>query len=144
MATVARRGSLRNSVGETLLASKLQILSGTGNRRPSFALSILTGRIAEQLSIIENFYAADAALTTIAPAVPEGVEQPARPSYIARTVYLSEQHLRDVDSLIEALSKRHQEPKRLNRSAVLRRAIQFCHSAAKAEPALLESENTMS
>ena len=134
---MARRASLRTSVGERLLSTKLQILSGTGNRRPSFALSILTGRVAEQLSILENFYAADPVVSTLAAEV---LEQPARPTYLARTVYLSEQHLRDVDSLIDTISRRQPEPKRLNRSAVLRRAIEFLHSAAEADPALLENE----
>ena len=41
---MARRFLLMPNVGERLLASKLQILSGTGARRPSLALSILTGQ----------------------------------------------------------------------------------------------------
>ena len=61
MAAVARQLVMSRPVGEVLLKSKLQILNGTGHRRPSIALSILTGRVAEQLSILENFYAADAA-----------------------------------------------------------------------------------
>ena len=56
---MARRVPLKNNVGQTLLNTKLQILRGTGSRRPSIALSILTGRVAEQLSILETFYAAD-------------------------------------------------------------------------------------
>jgi hypothetical protein len=52
------------------LSSKLQILSGTGNRRPSIALSILTGRVAEQLSVLENFYAGDCALVAETPTFP--------------------------------------------------------------------------
>jgi hypothetical protein len=138
MAAVARRGSLRNTVGETLLTSKLQILNGTGNRRPSIALSILTGRIAEQLTILENFYAADpvvAPLTVSVQASTNVIEQPGRSNYVPRTVYLSERHLRDIDSIIEVFSRQQVEPKRLNRSAVLRRAIEFLRTAAEADPA---------
>src|SRR5437016_5881555 len=105
MATVARRFSLTANVGETLLNSKLQILKGTGGRRPSIALSILTGRVVEQLSILESFYAADPALAAVAIASPsDGVEGPARPHFLPRTVYLSEQHLNDVDAIIERFS----------------------------------------
>jgi hypothetical protein len=142
MATVARRLALR-SVGETLLTSKLQILRGTGNRRPSIALSILTGRMAEQLSILENFYAADpvVAPVAIAPAI-DTTEHASRPHYMARTVYLAEEHMRDIERIIEALSRQHAEPRRLNRSSVLRRAIEHLRTTVEADPAkfLLENE----
>jgi hypothetical protein len=142
MATVARRLALR-SVGETLLTSKLQILKGTNNRRPSIALSILTGRMAEQLSILENFYAADPVVAPIPTApVLEIVEPISRPHYVARTVYLAEEHVRDIERIIEALSGQQAEPRRLNRSSVLRRAIEHLRTAVEADPAqfLLENE----
>ena len=139
---MARRLALR-SVGETLLTSKLQILKGTGNRRPSIALSILTGRMAEQLSILENFYAADPVVAPVAPApAVEPVEHISRPHYMARTVYLAEEHVRDIEHIIEALTRQHIEPRRLNRSSVLRRAIEHLRTAIEADPAkfLLENE----
>jgi hypothetical protein len=141
MATVARRLALR-SVGETLLTSKLQILKGTNNRRPSIALSILTGRMAEQLSILENFYAADPVVAPMQTApVLEIVEPISRPHYVARTVYLAKEHVRDIERIIEALSQQA-EPRRLNRSSVLRRAIEHLRTAVEADPAqfLLENE----
>jgi hypothetical protein len=136
MATVARRLSLTANVGETLLSSKLQILKGTNNRRPSIALSILTGRVAEQLSILENFYAADPVVAPVAIPSPLPVaERPARPHLVPRTVYLSEKHLSDIDSIIEVLSGQHVDHRRLNRSAILRRAVEYLRKAVEADPA---------
>jgi hypothetical protein len=146
---VARRLLLktggRADVGERLLGSKLQILSGTGNRRPSIALSILTGRVAEQLSILENFYADDPAVVDLPEPEPEPVMtpdclKPARPHLHARTVYLTESHLRDIEVIIDAWQPGR--PRRLTRSAVLRRAIEHLRSAVEADPAtsLLETE----
>jgi hypothetical protein len=116
---VARRFSLMHSVGETLLSSKLQILSGTGNRRPSNALSILTGRVGDELAIVK----------------------PARPHFLPRTVYLSEKHLRDIDALVDRLTSYQTQPKRVTRSAVLRRAVEFLRSAIEADPAKFVLEN---
>ena len=113
---MARRFQLTASIGERLLKSKLQILAGTGDRRPSAALSILTGRIeaAEQptLSLV-----------------------PARPGrqYAARTVYLSETHLHAIDRIIEAWQQ--VEPRRMTRSAVLRRAVEHLRVAVEADAA---------
>jgi hypothetical protein len=142
---VARRVLLksggRGDVGERLLGSKLQILSGTGNRRPSIALSILTGRVAEQLSILEHFYANDPAVLDMHEPTPlVTVLKPVRPHLLARTVYLSESHLHDIDAIIEAWQPGRS--RRLTRSAVLRRAIEHLRSAVEADPAtsLLESE----
>jgi hypothetical protein len=128
MATVARRLLLKSAVadvGERLLTSKLQILSGTGNRRPSIALSILTGRVAEQLSVLDEVYAADS--------VVEAPEAPRRPRLHARTVYLTESHLRDIEAIIEAWQP--DQTRRLTRSAILRRAIEDLRSAVEADPA---------
>jgi hypothetical protein len=145
MATVARRGTLRNTVGETLLSTKLQILKGTGSRRPGLALSILTGRVGAHLSILENFYATDpvvAPLSSAQTAVEVAEPPSSRPNYVPRTVYLSERHLRDIDSITELFSRQRLDPKRLSRSAVLRHAIEFLRTAAEADPAksVLETE----
>jgi len=146
---VARPLSLNiqvRDVGETLLTSKLQILQASGSRRPSIALSILTGRVAEQLSILESFYAADPVvvepprLVPIAPAL----VHTNKPPFLARTVYLSEAHVRDIDAIIDAFSKTglQVQPRRMTRSAVLRRAIEHLRLAVEADPAktLLENE----
>src|SRR5689334_15980328 len=115
MAAVARRLLLKaagTEIGERLLSSKLQILSGTGNRRPSIALSILTGRVAEQLSILDEVYATDTDADLETPRVA------LRPRLLARTVYLTESHLRDIQAIIEALQP--DQGRRLTRSAILR------------------------
>ena len=128
MAAVARRLLLKSAVadvGERLLSSKLQILSGTGNRRPSIALSILTGRVAEQLSVLDEVYAADSDV--------DAQPAPRRPRLLARTVYLTESHLRDIEAIIEAWQP--DQSRRLTRSAILRRAIEDLRSAVEADPA---------
>ena len=143
MAAVARRVVVapKRSVGERLLTSKLQILNGTGHRRPSIALSILTGRVAEQLSILENFYAADPVIVDEALEAPLEL-MPVRPArlYRAHTVYLGRAHLRDIDRIIDACQQ--VESRRLTRSAVLRRAVEHLRAAVDADPAnfLLEDE----
>ena len=129
-------------VGERLLTSKLQILNGTGNRRPSIALSILTGRVAEQLSILESFYAEDPAVADAPPPEPVvPMVQPARPHLLARTVYLTESHMRDIEAIIDAWQPT--APRRLTRSAVLRRAIEHLRCTIDADPAnsMLESQS---
>jgi hypothetical protein len=147
---MARRVLLRTKprdVGERLLTSKLQILNGTGNRRPSMALSILTGRVAEQLSILESFFPGDPAFSDepcddvtqeAAPIV--RLVEPLRPQLVARTVYLNESHMRDIEAIIDAWQAT--SPRRLTRSAVLRRAIEHLRTMVEADPAnsLLESE----
>jgi hypothetical protein len=149
MATVARRLSLNirvRDVGETLLTSKLQILQASGNRRPSIALSILTGRVAEQLSVLENFYAADLVVLKQPELVPLGpvMARPDKPHFFARTVYLSQKHVHDIDAIIDAFTKTglQVQPRRMTRSAVLRRAIERLRDAVEADPAktLLENE----
>jgi hypothetical protein len=114
-----------------LLASKLQILTGSGNRRPSVALSILTGRLDEEV------LGEHARVPSQAPlAFPS---QRMRRQYAARTVYLSDAHLRDVDRIIDAW--RQVEPRRLTRSAVLRRAVEHLSAAVDADPAKSLMEN---
>ena len=134
---MARRFGLKN-VGETLLSSKLQILNGSGNRRPSAALSILTGRVAAQLSILETFYPEDpVVLHPAAEPVVETLVERSRPQYTARTVYLTETHLRDIDFIVEAFTRSHQQPesKRVTRSAVVRHALEQLRAALEADPA---------
>src|SRR6266540_1789587 len=125
MAAVARRFPLSSGLGERLLSSKLQILTGAGNRRPSAALSILTGR-ADHLSIVGD--------------EPEPLS-PTRRQYAARTVYLAEGHVRDIDHIIEILSRQQVTPVRLNRSAVLRRAVEYLRATVEADPAKFMLEN---
>ena len=115
MATVARRFLLRAAVGERLLTTKLQILSGTSARRPSAALSILTGQV--DASSVEP-----TALKVV---------QPVR-RFAARTVYLSERHLNDIDRIIQAWQQG--EPRRVTRSAVLRRAVEHLRKAIETHP----------
>jgi hypothetical protein len=140
MATVARRLQLRAGVGERMLTSKLQVLNGTTNRRTSLALRMLTGRIIEPLTLVPEIET----LFSI------GEDEPVKPPvmlaahrhgrhYAARTVYLSERHLRDIDHLIETWQQ--VDSKRLTRSAVLRRAIEFLRDAVEADPAKCTLEN---
>lgn len=139
---MARRLLLRSSVGERLLTSKLQILNGTGTRRPSFALGLLTGR-PEHLLFIAPPSIKEEAIEDEAPsAVPmDSVVPPAinHRRYSARTVYLSERHLRDVDQLIKAWQQ--VGSRRLTRSAVLRRAIEHVRAVVEADPAKSKLEN---
>jgi hypothetical protein len=122
----------RADVGERLLGSKLQMLSGSGNRRPGIALSILTGRIAEQFSSLDAFYTPDPVVTEAAPVVTVISEKPRRPHLLARTVYLTESHLRDIDAIINAWQP--DQSRRVTRSAVLRRAIEHLRDAVEADP----------
>lgn len=134
----------RADIGERLLSSKLQILSGTGPRRPAIALSVLTGRIADEQDLVvpEVVFAPAEPVTEILPtlAVVVAPVQPARPHLLARTVYLTESHLRDIEVIIQAWQPGRS--RRLTRSAVLRRAIEHLRGAVEADPAtsLLESE----
>jgi hypothetical protein len=131
---VARRLLLRPGVGERMLTSKLQILNGTGTRRPSIALSILTGRLAEHLTLIDEAVP----MTTIPQPVAIALGR-ARRHFAARTVYLSEDHLRDIDHIVEVWQQ--VEPGRHTRSAVLRRAVEHLRTAVEADPAKSLLEN---
>lgn len=128
---MARRLVLRSGLGERLLASKLQILAGTGSRRPSLALSILTGGLDEEKLTARDPAPSQAPLTF--------PRQRLGRQYNARTVYLSEAHVRDVDRLIDAW--RQVEPRRLTRSAVLRRAVEHLCAAVDADSAKSLMEN---
>jgi hypothetical protein len=101
---------------------------------------MLTGRIIEPLALVPEIET----LFSI------GEDEPVKPPvmlaahrhgrhYAARTVYLSERHLRDIDHLIETWQQ--VDSKRLTRSAVLRRAIEFLRDAVEADPAKCTLEN---
>jgi hypothetical protein len=137
MAAVAGRLVLRTSVGERLLAAKLQILNGSGIRRPNFALGLLTGR-PEQLSLITSPSLDEEADDSPGLASP-AVQSMSCGRNTARTVYLSERHVRDVDQLIKAWQQ--VGSRRLTRSAVLRRAIEHVRAAVEADPAKSKLEN---
>jgi hypothetical protein len=125
MATVARRVLLRAAVGERLLTTKLQILNGRGWRRPSLALGILTGRVGDGEGV-------DAFRAPV-------IGPPPR-RFAPHTVYLSAGHVHSIDYIIGTCQPF--EPRRLTRSAVLRRAVEFLRSAVAADPAksLLEND----
>jgi hypothetical protein len=140
MAAVARRLLLRPGVGERLLTAKLQILNGTAGRRPAVALGVLTGRTAEHLSLMDNVESIDDVYSDqqLDPVVLMTVHRRRR-RYAAHTVYLSEHHLSDVDRVIEAWQQ--VEPRRLTRSAVVRRAVEYLRAAVEADPAKTMLEN---
>lgn len=132
---MARRLLLRSGLGERLLTSKLQILTGVGNRRPSAALNLLTGRVDETHEpAVEH----EPAVSPRAPLALVSTEM--RRQYAARTVYLSEAHLRDIDRIIHAWQR--VASRRVTRSAVLRRAVEHLRAAVEADPEkfLLETE----
>jgi hypothetical protein len=158
MATVARRLLLRAGVGERLLTTKLLILNGTGSRPTNIALSMLTGSIAVQRLVVADLLdvelgaeplvlglldVADVAepLVIDVEIVAEDIVTPFHRSrhYSARTVYLSEQHLSDVDRIADAWQSI--EPRRLSRSAVVRRAVDYLYAAVEADPAKFMLEN---
>jgi hypothetical protein len=123
-----------------MLTSKLQVLNGTTNRRTSLALRMLTGRIIEPLALVadvETLFSIGADEPANAPVLLAAHRH--RKHYAARTVYLSERHLRDVDRIIETWQPA--DSKRLTRSAVLRRAIEHLRDAVEADPAKCTLEN---
>src|SRR5438128_6939708 len=88
MATLARRLLVRSGVGERMLKSKLQILNGTTARRTSLALSMLTGRVVEPLSLVADAYHLFnmGEGEPVRPAPPVALHRQRR-QYAARTVY---------------------------------------------------------
>jgi hypothetical protein len=112
---MARQSLLSRSVGERLLASKLQLLSGMSSRRPSLALSMLTGRAVQPLTM----------------PVDSSTTGRAQRQFSRRTVYLAERHLRDIDRIIAVWEQ--VESRRPNRSAVVRRAIAHLRTLVEAE-----------
>jgi hypothetical protein len=136
---VARRLLLRAGVGERLLTTKLRILNGTGSRPHNIALSMLTGSIAVQRLIVADLLDADV-LDVVILAQPILTPFHRSRHYAARTVYLSERHLSDVDQIADAwqLIEPH---RRFSRSAIVRRAVEFLHAAVEADPAMSMLEN---
>ncbi|MCA1644861.1 MAG: hypothetical protein LC797_05095 [Chloroflexi bacterium] len=131
---------LRHGVGERMLLSKLQVLNGTSPRRTSLALRMLTGRSSEPVSSaadLERLFDRGERVTVEPLAVLAVPRQ--RRRYTARTVYLSDRHLRDVDRIIEAWQ--HGDARRPTRSAVLRRAVEYLRHAVETDPATCTLEN---
>jgi hypothetical protein len=112
---MARQSLLTRGVGERLLASKLQHLSAMNGRRPNLALSILTGRAVQPLSV----------------PVDGSTAGHAQKQFTRRTVYLADRHLRDIDRIIAVWEQ--VETRRPNRSAVVRRAIAHLRTLVEAE-----------
>ena len=135
---MARRLLLRRGVGERLLTTKLLILNGTGGRAPNIALSMLTGSIAVQRLVVADLL--DIEILTQPIVMPIATPFHRSRHFSARTVYLSEHHLSDVDRIADAWQSI--EPRRLSRSAVVRRAVEYLYAAVEADPAksLLENE----
>jgi hypothetical protein len=152
---VARRLLLRPGVGERLLTTKLLILNGTGGRSTNIALSMLTGSIAVQRLVVADLLEIDDRgaepivlnlldVRDVIEPIVIGVETEPAPfhrsrHYSARTVYLSEHHLSDVDRIADAWQLI--EPRRLSRSAVVRRAVDYLHAAVEADPDKFMLEN---
>jgi hypothetical protein len=157
---MARRLLLRHGVGERLLSTKLLILNGNAARPTNIALSMLTGSLAVQRVVVADLLDVDVdaepepilvellgSPEVVEPMVmnleldAEPVAHPFARSrhYSARTVYLSEQHLSDVDRIADAWQLI--EPRRLSRSAVVRRAVDYLNAAVQADPAKFMLEN---
>jgi hypothetical protein len=137
---MARRLELRAGVGERMLTSKLQVLNGTANRRTSLALRMLTGRVIEPLALVPDIETLFN-ITEDEPVNPPVMLAAHRHAkhFAARTVYMSERHLRDIDYIIKTWQRA--DSKRLTRSAVLRRAIEHLRDAVEADPAKCTLEN---
>ncbi len=137
---MARPLQLRSGVGERMLMSKLQILNGTTGRRTSLALSMLTGRAVEPFSFVaEVEHPFDRGRGEVATPIAMLAAQRSGRQVLARTVYLSERHLHDVDVIIGAWQQ--VDSKRVTRSAVLRRAVEYLRDAITADPAKFKLEN---
>jgi hypothetical protein len=131
---MARKRVLNLEIGQRLLQSKLDVLNGTGGRRPSLALSILTGGVPEPRP----------ARPTEPLAFPRQMAASEEPEprhvhrvYAPRTVYLTDRHLRDLDAIVDAWQAN--APRRLTRSAVLRQAIEHLRAEVQAADAAAES-----
>ncbi len=138
-----RRLQLRAGVGERMLTSKLQVLNGTANRRTSLALRMLTGRVIEPLTLVPDietlFHIREDEPVKPPPVILAVADHRHVRHFAARTVYLSERHLRDIDHIIKTWQRA--DSKRLTRSAVLRRAIEHLRDAVEADPAKCTLEN---
>lgn len=133
---MARRLITTPSLGEQLLRSKLQILNGSGRRHMSPALSIVTGFGSDQVAITPP---QERAVVEPQVHVPKIFLPPARHPFVGRTVYLSSSHLAAVDRIIAVWSQT--SPRRLTRSAVLRRAVELLHESLEPDSAKSTLEN---
>jgi hypothetical protein len=150
MAAVARRLLLSPGVGERLLTTKLLILNGVAGRPRNIALSMLTGSMAVQRLYVADLVevellAEPMVMPTPTPMplpIPISIPTPFHRSrhYSARTVYLSERHLSDVDRIADAWQVI--DSRRLSRSAIVRRAVEYLYAAVEADPvkSMLENE----
>lgn len=133
---MARKRFLTVGGGERLLTAKLQILNGTGSRRPSLALGILTGRVAEPLAEAacpENYLQPVPTLRLLPPLPPvEAQAEPKVRQFTARTAYLADRHLDDLDSIIQAWQASGVSSGRVTRSAVIREAIEQLRTRVEA------------
>ena len=130
---MARNRLLNVALGQRLLQSKLEILTGAGGRRPGLALTILTGGLPEPRPISE--IPEPLPFPSLSQAEPHSAPPPPpRRQFSARTVYLADRHLRDLDAMVEALQPAG--GKRLTRSAVLRQAIERLCAEVSSDPAL--------
>ena len=136
---MARRLLLRRGVGERLLTTKLLILNGTGGRPPNIALSMLTGSIAVQRLVVADLLDIEILTQTQPIVMPIATPFHRSRHFSARTVYLSEHHLSDVDRIADAWQEI--EPRRLSRSAIVRRAVEYLYAAVEADPAKFMLEN---
>ncbi len=119
-------------VGRQILLSKLEILKRAPGRRPNPALALLTGRAVEPdggasplaRGALGSAPASYALSPTGCRRTRESAFAPASPgrrTYAPRTVYLSEQNLRDLEAVLNRLEE--SLSRRPSRSAALRRAI---------------------
>ena len=133
---MARKRFLTVGGGERLLTAKLQILNGSGGRRPSLALGILTGRVAEPLAEAacpETYLQPLPTLRLLPPLPPVEAQPEPRPrQYAPRTAYLAERHLADLDYIIQAWQAGAAGSRRVTRSAVIREAIEQLRTAVEA------------
>ena len=133
---MARKRFLKAGGGERLLTAKLQILNGTGSRRPSLALGILTGRVPEPIAeaACPDSYLPPVPNLRLLPPLPpvEAHAEPSSRQYTARTAYLADRHLEDLDAIIEAWQHQAGSARRVTRSAVIREAIEHLRKAVDA------------
>ncbi|MBI2756950.1 MAG: hypothetical protein HYX52_09605 [Chloroflexi bacterium] len=137
-----KREPVDTTASQRLLQSKLKIFQGATARRSPLALDILTGRAPTPILDAES-ESEEPALETLRPApdsVADGAatvrSSDARPegsppgkarkglagrAVLARTVYLSQRDLDDIDFIARAWKRRI--AKRVSRSEVLRQAI---------------------
>lgn len=142
--------------GQRLLGSALKRLRGTNARRSNLALDILTGRTAAS-ALDEPSAPRDTSRARIAGQGGSTIGDPPREAafphpggvasaprrrgaVMARTVYLSNQDVNDIDFIVRAWRRRAN--KRVSRSEVLRQAIGNLRDAVElgAAPRILDRD----